>query len=322
LSGISSLTITGVSIAGLSNIELSGLFAAGSLVAFDETDYFHISVQLDGGGYNLLGAFESVGLNTSLQLDTDLDGTGDGTALGLAFQNVNFPIVSDGVLLDIRIDIFMTSGSEAVAFDSLIVTGESFTTCLACPNDTLTFSVEGTNLPQGGRIEWFYDVNPNFDPYSGDGNYIGYTPIPVSGPCSSSSLVINEIDYRPSLNNGLNPNVGEGIELLGPPGMDLSCFVLTDGDWTITFPAGSIIPPDGIFTIGNDGVHGAGFFDLDVENCGCFTDGAGGDGVLIFTDGGEYLALFDASGSFLQGLVFGAPSAANTPPLVVILQVE
>jgi len=134
-------------------------------------------------------------------------------------------------------------------------------------------------------------------------------------PCASPTVVINEVMYRPTNQNGQNPNTGEYIELLGPPGLDISCYVLTDGDWTITFPSGSIIPADGIFTIGNDIVHGAGTFDLDAENCGCFTDGGGGSGLLILTDGGEYVALFDDTGAFLEGMVYGTPTVGfNDPP--------
>ena len=32
------------------------------------------------------------------------------------------------------------------------------------------------------------------------------------------------------------------------------------------------------------------------------------------TDGGEYVALFDDNGAFVQGVVYGTPTAANSPP--------
>lgn len=131
--------------------------------------------------------------------------------------------------------------------------------------------------------------------------------------CSSPIVALNEIMYRPTLRNGQNPNTGEYIELIGPPGTNIGCYVLTDGDWTITIPPGTTIPSDGYFTIGNDIVWGAGTFDLDAENCNCFTEGTGGQGLLILTDGGEYVALFNATGTFLQGLIYGTPSVGNTP---------
>lgn len=135
--------------------------------------------------------------------------------------------------------------------------------------------------------------------------------------CSSSVVRLNEFLYRPGngLNNGTDPNTGEYIELIGPPGADISCYVLSDGDWTITLPQGTIIPSDGFFTIGNDIVWGTGTFDLDAENCNCFTEGPSGSGrgLLILTDGGESIALFDAGGTFVDGVVYGSPSAGNQP---------
>ncbi|MGH1336450.1 MAG: T9SS type B sorting domain-containing protein [Aureispira sp.] len=135
--------------------------------------------------------------------------------------------------------------------------------------------------------------------------------------CSSPVVRLNEFLYRPTaaFNNGRDPNTGEFIELIGPPGADISCYVLSDGDWTITLPAGTTIPSDGFFTIGNDVVWGAGTFDLDAENCNCFTEGptGSGTGLLILTDGGETIAIFDATGSFVDGVVYGNPSNGNQP---------
>lgn len=133
-------------------------------------------------------------------------------------------------------------------------------------------------------------------------------------PASAQVVQLNEIMYRPSLSNGVDPNTGEYIELRGTPGTDIGCFVLTDGDWTITIPQGTTLPADGIFSIGNDAVYGPGTMDLDAENCSCFTEGAGGFALLGLTDGGEYVAFFDETGTFIDGLIHGAPTVANTPP--------
>ncbi len=131
--------------------------------------------------------------------------------------------------------------------------------------------------------------------------------------CSSPVIALNEILYRPIVRNGQDPFTGEYIELIGPPGANIGCYVLSDGDWTITIPPGTTIPTDGFYTIGNDSIWGQGTMDLDAENCACFTDGNSGQGLLILTDGGEYVALFDASGTFLEGLVYGTPSTFNIP---------
>ena len=133
-------------------------------------------------------------------------------------------------------------------------------------------------------------------------------------PSYAQSVQLNEIMYRPSLNNGIDPNTGEYIELRGTPGTNIGCYVLTDGDWTITIPQGTTLPADGIYSIGNDVVYGPGTLDLDAENCGCFTEGTGANALLGLTDGGEYVAFFDDMGTYIDGLMYGVPTSGNTPP--------
>lgn len=141
-------------------------------------------------------------------------------------------------------------------------------------------------------------------------------------PCTAPSVVINEIMYRPNLNDGFSTNpllTGEYIELIGPAGTNIGCYVLTDGDWSITIPAGTTIPADGLFTLGHNNspyatTNGIAY-DLDVANCGCFVaPTTGGDGILIFSNGGEYLSMHDNTGAFIDGVIYGSPSTGNTPP--------
>lgn len=148
----------------------------------------------------------------------------------------------------------------------------------------------------------------------GDNNGVINMSIQVdSQVCSSPAVALNEIMYRPTMSNGIDPNTGEYIELIAPAGTNIGCYVLTDGDWVIVIPPNTFVPADGIFTIGNNIVYGANTFDLDAENCNCFSDGAAGSGLLILTDGGEYVALFNNSGTFVQGLIYGNPTGANRP---------
>ncbi len=314
-----SLIISGIDISSCTSVSIQ-IDAAedddGANEDWDGSDFVHIDVNIDGAGFIPALWFESqtTTFNTEPLLDTDFDGLGDGLALSNTFQTFVSAVLGSGSTLDIRITIALDAGDEDIALDNITVLCVSTDTCQACPYDTLTFGVDGTNLPNGGLIEWYYDTLVDFSPYLGEGTWVGTTVIPPVLSCASSSLVINEIMYRPATNNGQNPNTGEMIELLGPPGMNIGCFVITDGDWTITIPPGTVIPPDGIFTIGNDNVHGAGTFDLDAESCACFTEAPGGEGLLIFTDGGEYVAIFDGAGTFVQGVIFGSPTAGNLPP--------
>jgi gliding motility-associated-like protein len=177
--------------------------------------------------------------------------------------------------------------------------------------------VDTAVVPLAGALDIAIDsvVNPLCNGDSNGEIFATFTGDTTFGSCSSAVVRLNEFLYRPGagLNNGTSPNTGEFIELIGPPGADISCYILSDGDWTITIPPGTTIPSDGIFTIGNDFVWGAGTFDLDAENCNCFTDGNGGSGLLILTDGGETIAMFDATGTFVDGVVYGNPSAGNQP---------
>lgn len=186
------------------------------------------------------------------------------------------------------------------------------TTFTACPSDALTLTVNGTNLPGGGKIRWYRHTVAGFNPYSGQGTLMGEVTIPPVPACSSATTRLNEIMYRPSSSNGVSPNTGEYIELIGMPYANIGCMVLTDGDWAITIPAGTQIPADGIFTVGNNSIYGAGTFDIDARNCGCFTEVSGS--LLVLTDGGEYVSLFNSTGTFAHGVVYGAPTATNTPP--------
>ncbi|AFC25404.1 gliding motility-associated C-terminal domain-containing protein [Saprospira grandis] len=144
--------------------------------------------------------------------------------------------------------------------------------------------------------------------------------------CSSTTVLINEfLVDGPGTGDGTgcgangDPLSEEYIELIAPAGTDLSCYVLTDGDWILTLPAGSIVPSDGLFTIGHNNsplhVGNGTTFDLDVEGCNCIADvGALSCQDLIFTNGGEYLTMYNASGTFIDGVIYGSPSSVNNTP--------
>jgi gliding motility-associated-like protein len=177
--------------------------------------------------------------------------------------------------------------------------------------DSVSFTV-GSTSSFTVLVDSFSQVNCN-------GDSTGAVFISVSDTssalCSSASVRINEVMHRPGPGiDGQDPNTGEYLELIGPAGTNIGGYVLTDGDWTLTIPTGTIIPADGIFSIGNDIVYGAGTFDLDAESCACFTEGTGGSALLILTTGGEYVAIFDNTGVFVDGMIYGTPSAGNTPP--------
>ena len=205
----------------------------------------------------------------------------------------------------------MTAGTSytVTASDGFCVSGQSaiFSVLNAPPSPTVSVSAVNNVICNG--------IN---------NGAVSITASTAPVPCSSPVVRINEIltDVSGGLvsgdgsgcGNASNPLSAEFIELIGPPGANIGCFVLTDGDWTITIPAGTMIPADGIFTIGNNNTplhQGNGtVFDLNANSCQCFTDSCQ---LLIFTNGGEYLAIFNSAGTFVDGLIYGNPSVGNTP---------
>jgi gliding motility-associated-like protein len=124
-------------------------------------------------------------------------------------------------------------------------------------------------------------------------------PSAMEGQC----LVINEIMINgPGPNDGQNsPDTEEWIELYNActSPLDIGCYVLTDGDYGITIPSGTVLQPGAYYTIGS---VNAGFdVDLDLANCGC----AGGTNVGVLTNGDEQMLLFDDNYTLIDGVIWG-----------------
>lgn len=125
--GLALLDFTGINISAFDSVTLSLDLGAGSNAVFDSTDDFVlVQYRVDAGAWSTALAFQNDGesFNSGLYQDIDLDGIGEGALVDLSletFTSATLPAV--GSLMDIRIDTLMTSGSEAVAFDNLQVTG-------------------------------------------------------------------------------------------------------------------------------------------------------------------------------------------------------
>jgi len=124
-----------------------------------------------------------------------------------------------------------------------------------------------------------------------------------------NAQVINEVLYDPIMNDGSVGSNGEWIELAGAPGTDMEGWILSDGDWTIVFPAGVSIQADGYLVVGFNGSAEGGPMDFNLTSCGCI----GGSSAITLTNGGEFLVLFDQSQTFVDGVIYENPSTTNTP---------
>jgi len=135
-------------------------------------------------------------------------------------------------------------------------------------------------------------------------------------------VLLNE--YMPWTTNTCTVN-GEFIELynFGPGPVNVGCYMVTDGDFSITFPPNTIINAGQFFVLGGKdtipygcaNIDSAVFVDLNWSTCNC-TSGTiptTGDGFL--TDGGsanEQVVLFDPNLKIVDAVVRKLPAESST----------
>ena len=118
-------------------------------------------------------------------------------------------------------------------------------------------------------------------------------------------VVINEVmvNAAGACDGSCTPNTAEWIELYNtcPFDWNIECYILSDGDFSITMPAGTIIPGNGFLVVGssNSGIP----VDVNIGTCGCTTGPNAQVGIL--TNSAEQLLLFDNIGTIIDGIVWG-----------------
>eukprot|EP00353_Schmidingerella_taraikaensis_P011691 CAMPEP_0185574494 /NCGR_PEP_ID=MMETSP0434-20130131/5958_1 /TAXON_ID=626734 ORGANISM="Favella taraikaensis, Strain Fe Narragansett Bay" /NCGR_SAMPLE_ID=MMETSP0434 /ASSEMBLY_ACC=CAM_ASM_000379 /LENGTH=403 /DNA_ID=CAMNT_0028191099 /DNA_START=142 /DNA_END=1353 /DNA_ORIENTATION=+ len=128
------ITLNSVSVAGY-NLDVDVLMAHGrpSDGRCENSDYFILEYNMDGGGWNIFGAMygnnDTAPFNGNLQEDTDLDGAynaGAPEVNSTVFQNFNFSIPVVGNNVQIRIRMLMNAGTEETVFDNIRINGTSY----------------------------------------------------------------------------------------------------------------------------------------------------------------------------------------------------
>ena len=119
----------------------------------------------------------------------------------------------------------------------------------------------------------------------------------------------------------------EFIELknLGPGPVNIGCYVITDGDFSITIPANTILQPDSFYVLGGQNTINAPCANinknvtvhLNWNTCGCTSGPIPTTNDGFMTDGGsagEQLVLFNAAGIVIDAVVRKIESleSANT----------
>ncbi|MEJ7913440.1 MAG: lamin tail domain-containing protein, partial [Chitinophagaceae bacterium] len=140
---------------------------------------------------------------------------------------------------------------------------------------------------------------------------------------TSGRVVINE--YMPWTLNGCGATA-EFVELLnfGPGPINIGCYVLTDGDFSITIPPNTILQPGEFYLIAGQSVIPAPCAnidstvtaDLNWNTCGCTSAPIPTTGDGFFTDGGsanEQVVLLDPGLKIVDAVVRGLPTEPSWP---------
>ncbi|MEM7504999.1 MAG: hypothetical protein AAF417_23455, partial [Pseudomonadota bacterium] len=160
------LNFNNIDITGYENLAFSALFAeddAGIFQDIDSSDGLRIRAQIDGGGFFDILRFEAGGdqFDEVAQLDTNLNGIGDGAAITDAFTRYYAAIAGTGSSLDLEIEFQASVGEEDFSIDDIRVTGDAapdfdvLTTGFVDifeggQSDTIIARVSGT--PDGGDV--------------------------------------------------------------------------------------------------------------------------------------------------------------------------
>ncbi|GAB5521856.1 MAG: hypothetical protein RhofKO_41070 [Rhodothermales bacterium] len=120
------MTFSGINISGQSDVFFNALFAedaTGASEHYDSADYVRVFASIDGGGeIQIFGIEGSGGTNTAPFVDTNLDGTGNGTEITDTFALFSVAVGGTGNTLTIRIEFNLNAGDEDIAIDNVTIT--------------------------------------------------------------------------------------------------------------------------------------------------------------------------------------------------------
>jgi gliding motility-associated-like protein len=125
----------------------------------------------------------------------------------------------------------------------------------------------------------------------------------ISSKCLAQCVLINElmINGPGSCDGGCNPNTEEWTELYNDCStpVNIGCFVLTDGEFTVTIPSGTILAPYDYYVIGSN--NSGGPVDLNLATCNCTS----GTLVGTYSNTNEQAILVNASGVIQDAVYWG-----------------
>lgn len=148
------LDIADIDITGQTNLVFRIYLAEdddGTNQDWDDTDYMHIGYDIDNTGTftPLLWVEGSGGTNTAPLIDTDFDGTGDGTEITNNFVQFTVAIPGSGTEMDMQFEFRFDAGDEDIAIDHIeLLSGSG-----VLPLDA-NFLADQTNVENGTTINF------------------------------------------------------------------------------------------------------------------------------------------------------------------------
>ncbi|MFL5808317.1 MAG: lamin tail domain-containing protein [Flavisolibacter sp.] len=144
----------------------------------------------------------------------------------------------------------------------------------------------------------------------------------IKTSCSQGRVVINE--YLPWTSNGCGAT-SEFVELMnfGPGPINIGCYILTDGDYSVTIPPNTILQPGEFYVIAGQDVLNTPCANIDStvhanlnwNSCGCTSAPIPTTGDGFFTDGGaanEQVVLLDANLKVVDAVVRAFPAEPSS----------
>ncbi|MBK8846394.1 MAG: hypothetical protein IPO27_07545 [Bacteroidetes bacterium] len=175
-----------------------------------------------------------------------------------------------------------------------------------CPGDVLSMSIStsaSTNLPNGSTIEWVNDVNNSGGVYDESSADVVASQTISSVPSGAAKL--NEVLFNAATET--SPNFGEGWEVAGTPGTNIGCSYFTDGDFVVQLPSTAVIPASGFYVVGSNFSASSWNSNINLLLTSTAT-------TPNLTNGGEYLAYFSSSNSFINGAFWGPSGTTSNVP--------
>lgn len=207
------------------NPEIRVLLALGRATGdrFEATDALFFEYNIDGGGWNVCGAFYGGfgGPSSDLVEDTDLDGTPDGAALTGNFTEYIFAVPATGTNMQVRFRMAHNAGTEEVGVDNIRIFGTTaanpeidieglgvsiadgdlvptttddtdFGTLASGSTDSHTFTIQN----EGTSDLTLTDAGPNYVGISGSSAF-SITTQPTSGTIGASGSETFVVQFAP-----------------------------------------------------------------------------------------------------------------------------